>query len=79
MSVVPLLLGDSDSLSVSYGMEPEQERLFKLYSGSGIHSLPELNPKKSHVKTPAPYKLSKQRIRRYILTSDSNKVIKEFQ
>jgi len=25
-------------------MEPEQERLFKLYSGSGIHSLPELNP-----------------------------------
>jgi len=26
-------------------MEPEQERLFKLYSGSGIHSLPELNPK----------------------------------
>ena len=44
LSVVPLLLGDSDSLSVSYGMEPEQERLFKLYSGSGIHSLPELNP-----------------------------------
>ena len=27
MSVVPLLLGDSDSLSVSYGMEPEQEAL----------------------------------------------------
>ena len=27
MSVVPLLLGDSDSLSVSYGMEPEQESL----------------------------------------------------
>jgi len=26
-------------------MEPEQERLSKLYSGSGIHSLPELNPK----------------------------------
>ena len=26
-------------------MEPEQEHLFKLYSGSGIHSLPELNPK----------------------------------
>jgi len=25
-------------------MEPEQEHLFKLYSGSGIHSLPELNP-----------------------------------
>ena len=25
-------------------MEPEQKRLFKLYSGSGIHSLPELNP-----------------------------------
>jgi len=25
-------------------MEPEQERLSKLYSGSGIHSLPELNP-----------------------------------
>ena len=24
-------------------MEPEQERLSKLYSGSGIHSLPELN------------------------------------
>ena len=23
----PLLLGDSDSLSVSYGMEPEQEAL----------------------------------------------------
>ena len=23
----PLLLGDSDSLSVSYGMEPEQESL----------------------------------------------------
>ena len=44
MSVVPLLLGGSDSLSVSYGMEPEQERLSKLYSGSGIHSLSELNP-----------------------------------
>ena len=27
MSVVPLLLGASDSLSVSYGMEPEQEAL----------------------------------------------------
>ena len=27
LSVVPLLLGDSDSLSVSYGMEPEQEAL----------------------------------------------------
>ena len=27
MSVVPLLLGGSDSLSVSYGMEPEQEAL----------------------------------------------------
>ncbi len=27
LSVVPLLLGDSDSLSVSYGMEPEQESL----------------------------------------------------
>jgi len=25
-------------------MEPEQERLSKLYSGSGIHSLSELNP-----------------------------------
>jgi len=24
---MPLLLGDSDSLSVSYGMEPEQEAL----------------------------------------------------
>ena len=24
-------------------MEPEQEHLSKLYSGSGIHSLPELN------------------------------------
>jgi len=29
-------------------MEPEQERLSKLYSGSGIHSLPELNPKKMY-------------------------------
>ena len=27
LSVVPLLLGDSDSLSVSYGMEPEQEAI----------------------------------------------------
>ena len=27
LSVVPLLLGDSGSLSVSYGMEPEQEAL----------------------------------------------------
>ena len=27
LSVVPLLLGDSNSLSVSYGMEPEQEAL----------------------------------------------------
>ena len=27
LSIVPLLLGDSDSLSVSYGMEPEQEAL----------------------------------------------------
>jgi len=26
-------------------MEPEQERLSKLYSGSGIQRLPELNPK----------------------------------
>ena len=25
-------------------MEPEQERLSKLYSGSGIQLLPELNP-----------------------------------
>ena len=25
-------------------MEPEQERLSKLYSGSGIHSISELNP-----------------------------------
>ena len=60
-------------------MEPEQERLFKLYSGSGIHSLSELNPQKSHMKAPAPYKLSEQRIRRYILTSDSDKIIKKFQ
>ena len=27
LSVVPLFLGGSDSLSVSYGMEPEQEAL----------------------------------------------------
>ena len=27
VTVVPLLLGGSDSLSVSYGMEPEQEAL----------------------------------------------------
>ena len=27
LSVVPLLLGGSDSLCVSYGMEPEQEAL----------------------------------------------------
>ena len=53
MSVVPLLLGDSDSLSVSYGMEPEQEHLSKLYSGSGIHSLPELNPKKNYLNSPS--------------------------
>ena len=30
-------------------MEPEQEHLSKLYSGSGIHSLPELNPKLSFI------------------------------
>ena len=35
LSVVPLLLGDSDSLSVSYGMEPEQELLPTFYAGPG--------------------------------------------
>ena len=30
-------------------MEPEQEHLSKLYSGSGIHSLPELNPNFMHL------------------------------
>ena len=34
-------------------MEPEQERLSKLYSGSGIHSLPELNPKKNYLNSPS--------------------------
>ena len=34
-------------------MEPEQEHLFKLYSGSGIHSLSELNPKKNYLNSPS--------------------------
>ena len=29
----------------THGIKPEQERLSKLYSGSGIQRLPELNPK----------------------------------
>ncbi len=49
MSVVPLLLGDSDSLSVSYGMEPEQEALsivsFKDREAASqlINEIPNLN------------------------------------
>ena len=39
-----LLLADFYPFRIDPPMEPEQERLFKLYSGSGIHSLPELNP-----------------------------------
>ena len=61
-------------------MEPEQEALsivsFKDWEAAS--PVNKLNSKKSHVKTPAPYKLSKQWIRRYSLTSDSNKVIKDF-
>ena len=34
-------------------MEPEQERLSKLYSGSGIQRLPELNPKKNYLNSPS--------------------------
>ena len=34
-------------------MEPEQEHLSKLYSGSGIHSLPELNSKKNYLNSPS--------------------------
>ena len=33
-------------------MEPEQERLSKLYSGSGIQRLPELNPKLNLITHP---------------------------
>ena len=46
MSVVPLLLGDSDSLSVSYGMEPEQEALSIVSSTErGRFPVNKLNPK----------------------------------
>jgi hypothetical protein len=39
-----LLLVEFCPFRIDPPMEPEQERLSKLYSGSGIHSLPELNP-----------------------------------
>ena len=39
-----LLLAEFYPFRIDPPMEPEQERLSKLYSGSGIHSLPELNP-----------------------------------
>ncbi len=39
-----LLLAEFCPFRIDPPMEPEQERLSKLYSGSGIHSLPELNP-----------------------------------
>ena len=45
--LVPLLLGDSDSLSVSYGMEPEQEAL-SIVSFKGLRGrflVNKLNPK----------------------------------
>ena len=39
-----LLLAEFYPFRIDPPMEPEQEHLSKLYSGSGIHSLPELNP-----------------------------------
>ena len=46
MSVVPLLLGDSDSLSVSYGMEPEQEALSIVsFKDREANYVNKLNPK----------------------------------
>ena len=39
-----LLLAEFCPFRIDPPMEPEQERLSKLYSGSGIQSLPELNP-----------------------------------
>ena len=46
LSVVPLLLGDSDSLSVSYGMEPEQEALYTVFfKDREANSVNKLNPK----------------------------------
>ena len=46
-------------------MEPEQEHLFKLYSGSGIHSLPELNPK-FIFSSSAPHVLRRLRVLRVL-------------
>ena len=61
-------------------MEPEQEALYTVFfKDREANSVNKLNPKKSRVKTPAPYKLSKQRICRHILTSDSDKIVKKFQ
>ena len=50
MSVVPLLLGDSDSLSVSYGMEPEQETLRESESPKSKGTTLKLGVRLKHVR-----------------------------
>ena len=55
LSVVPLLLGDSDSLSVSYGMEPEQEALsiVSFKDREAASPVNKLNPKKNYLNSPS--------------------------
>ena len=58
MSVVPLLLGDSDSLSVSYGMEPEQEALsiVSFKDREAASPVNKLNPKNYRISIYSPAK-----------------------
>ena len=50
-------------------MEPEQEHLSKLYSGSGIHSLPESNPKlRIHLQYRTDFFINQEHDQRYQYT-----------
>ena len=50
-------------------MEPEQEHLSKLYSDSGIHSLPELNPKlRIHLQYRTDFFINQEHDQRYQYT-----------
>ena len=50
-------------------MEPEQEHLSKLYSGSGIHSLPELNPNlRIHLQYRTDFFINQEHDQRYQYT-----------
>ena len=54
MSVVPLLLGDSDPLSFSKSIEPEPEALYTVFfKDREANSVNKLNPKKNYLNSPS--------------------------